>query len=153
MSRVVQAGIVIGIFALSISLIPTLIGATTDDTKAAFELEEGEDVEVTDELRAELTKANGTTYNATVEYTDLDSLFTNQSKLNDSETDTVALEGENITTGLQSFTNGSAVFNTTYPATYGWDTSAALIIAQMDTLLAVIGIMMILGSVGVAIVI
>jgi len=148
-----QAAFALGLVVLVVALfIPTLVGTSLEDARTTLNLSEDESTELTDKLRVEVTNATtspsvpATPSNATIEYTDLGNLDTNSSVMDQGTNTTLNLSGDSIDTGMEFVTNDSARFNVTHPPMFGWNDSARSFIGFMDTLLVLLGGMLLIGG-------
>lgn len=135
-----------GILVLVIGLfLGPMATATTQDASTTVEVADGQNVDLNDRLSTEAA-INATTENATITVIDEDTLSRkNTTELSVGDSDTVKLEGENVTVTYKSYT-GDAVYSVDYPPTYGYADGPAKLFERLDLLLSFMGFLIAIGG-------
>lgn len=150
----IKAAFALGIIVLAAALfVPALIEATEEPATETLSLDNGTQSELTERLSVGVVgvNASATPSNATVEYTDETSFATNSTTVDVGNESTVTIDGDNLTTGVESVDGSTVQFNTTYPPMYGWNSGARLFFENSGLLLVALAGAMVVGLAAVAV--
>lgn len=153
MPELIKWGFAVGIFALAVAfLFPSFITLPTDTAERTVELDTGEGTDLTDHLNATVTDIGNVsgTKNATVEYTNLDTLNTSSTTVNESQNSSIRLSEDDINTTIDNVTlqqggPNTTRFTVTYPPLFGWSGGPRLFLENLELLFAIIAGLMMLG--------
>lgn len=139
----------LGVLALLIALaVPAAIHVTDNPATSTYDLDVGEQADVTQQLDVIVEDATQT--DATITLRDAETLNAETQTLTENETGAYQLNGEtvNVTlTGIQG-PNANATFAVEYPRTYGWDGGAKTFVDNLPFMLVVALGLILVGAVG-----
>lgn len=148
--QLVLAAFGLGLLALTVGLfIPAVIDADQETTREAVELDINESTLVDDIIRYELDAANVTNGTANLTVTDTSSYTEAKANLTEGDTVNISLPDDEVSVTLVSVeSDGTARIQPDQPYTYGWNSSAKTFLAEIDTIMVLIGTIIMLGGVG-----
>lgn len=115
---------------------PTFIDAAEGTVEATSDLEVNQNDTLGELLEIELTSVDGD--NATFELTETRSADSATINISATNSSTVTLAGEEVTSTVDSVDEDSAIITTEYPPAIGWAEGAKLFVEQTGLLLALV---------------
>lgn len=149
MSKAVVVPLALGIFALSVAFFfPSAISTPASDFSASDEFNVDESQEYRDVIRVQLDAVDETNSTANVTVTDLDTFNSSTiSGLNESENETVTLDGETVRVSLDRIPDSTtAVLSTSFSRTYAWNPGATAIVDNFSLIFAMLAMILVGGA-------
>lgn len=147
-----ESAIALGVVVLTVALfMPTLINSTTTDNTSTFELEEGNETNVTEKLVVEVDniKTASTPNNSTITVRNSETLNTSTKTIDAGNNKTYTVDGDNVTITLDNtFESGGSEFATItaeYDPKFGWDNGARTFMENMELILAALAVFLVTG--------
>lgn len=147
MSKALVAVILtVGVLALLILAVPTLIDATEDDNRGTVTVHEGDPTVVNGVLRVSVQDVDQGTGTANVSVTDVDTGSSVSRSMSVGATETVTLEGETLQITLVATDDAdTASVTLVYPPTYGWSSLAVAVHDRLDVVLTLVALLVVFG--------
>jgi len=136
-------------------LIPTFVSASDSNQSSAYTLQATETAAPTDKLSVEVQRVSVGGNNATVSVINQDTQNTTERHLNSSETKPYVVDNETVNVTLQETQTDSegfavATITVEYSPYFGWNSGARLFFENLGLVFALLGAIMILGTLAVA---
>lgn len=150
MPRPAMAIISLGMLALMMAFfVPPIIDAQDNEIRNTVELEEGESVIVDEVVRLEMNTVDNANSLVNLTVRDVSTQSgVNVTNLSVNETKTVTPVDEPISVTLESIETGQrAEVTPEFSRTYGWNDGAAAFIAELDTIMTVVGFLAVAGGI------
>lgn len=152
MARTIAIAFTLGVLALTAAfLVPALRDSTQQDTSQTMEYFEGEPKELTSYVEVELDRANATSGNITVTVRNTQTFAENNTTLPPDTGRTLDVDGENVSVRNQGVrTNSSALVESEYDPTFGWDAGAKGFFSNIGVLVVLLGFLPLIALIVVA---
>lgn len=146
--RLAGAAFGFGILLLCVALfLPGMIDASSGDVTSHHALEPGSSEDVTDILETEVNSVNSSAGTANITYTNTRTYEENTSTFSESSTTELMVGSESINVTLtDAQATPRAVYETEHSAFYGWDSGPRVFMENFNTIVALVGFLMILAS-------
>ncbi len=132
------------------AMVPATIDAQDAEARDTVLLEEGDTAEFDDVIELELLAVNNAESFVNVTVRDIETQSdANITNLSVGETKTVSPVSDNVSVTLEEIETGnSADLTPSFSRTYGWNGGAKLFMNEMDTMLTLVGFVMVVGGLG-----
>lgn len=150
----VKDAVAVGILVLSVALfVPTLVDVTQDTKQDIAQIQNQSTEEFTGRLSVRVTDVSFSGSKATVEVSNSDTLESNETTLNVSQSEQLTVGGENVTVKLENvdLITGYeyATVTVTYRPTFGFGSGSKIFFQNMEIVIVLIGFIIVLGVLGV----
>jgi len=137
----------LGVLLLAVALLfPTFLDAQSQDASATDVIELNTSQEVSDQLQVNATSINTSGPNATLRYESLETHNRTSATIDEGNSTTLTIDGQDINTTVESVRSSSAVVvQTSYPNTFGLASGPASVITNFGTLLVILAGVLVFG--------
>lgn len=148
--KLIQTAVVLGVFGLAAAtLLVPMIDGTVEDNTDRVGLQQGQFEGLTDILNVTALDVRSNQGYADIRYRNDRTFERVDVRLNETdppENKTIQLSGENITTSLIAIDdNETAVVETTYDTTFGWDSGPETFMNNFEAVLVIISALIVFG--------
>lgn len=142
---------VFGFVALSLLIavaIPAAVSVTGDDIQSVYDLDEGDQATVTQQL--ELVVEETTATDATITLRDDKTLDSETQTITEGDTAKYTIRNESVNVTLKEVegANANASIGVKYSRTYGWDSGAKTVVDNLPLVLVAAGGLVVIGGIG-----